>query len=120
MEKHQRDLYYLISRDGLPVTEELLCRCLWGIFRSPGEPIPWYFFHESGKGVYNNLVEETEFDWELSGYGTLIMESEGSAISFQAKHYRGIFMGLFNIEREATLLLFDPEGTKEQMVAFSN
>lgn len=120
MEKHKADLFHLLRLEGSPVTEELLCLCLWCVFRNPGEEIPWYFFHESGKGVYNNLKEEIEFDWELDESGMLTMESEGSAISFKALQYRGIFLGLFHLELQKTLLLFDSDGAKEQMIAFSN
>ena len=120
MEKHQKELFYLISREGSPLTKEIVCANLWCIFRSPGEEIPWYFFHESGKGVYFNLVEETEFDWEMTEEGKLTMESEGSAITFEGRHYREIFVGLFHFELQKTLLLFDSEGAKEQMRVFSN
>lgn len=120
MDKHREDLFNLIRLEGSPVTEEILCANLWCIFRSPGEEIPWYFFHESGKGVYNNLKEETEFDWELTDQGVLTMESEGSAITFVARHYRKIFLGFFEMKRNAHILLFDSDGAKEQMKVFSN
>ncbi len=120
MEKHKAELFELLRRDGSPATEKILCGCLWSIFRNPGEEIPWYFFHESGKGVYFNLVEETEFDWLLSEDGILTMESEGSAISFLALQYKGIFLGLFQTEMQRTILLVDSEGAQEQMLAFSN
>lgn len=119
MEKHKQDLFRLISREGSPVTEEILCANLWHIFKTPGEGATWYFFHESGEGVYNNLGEETEFDWELTESGSLTMESEGSSITFEARHYREIF-GFFEIERQVTILLFDSDGAKEQMRVFSN
>ena len=102
------------------MTEEILCANLWSIFRKEGEENPWYFFHKSGKGVYFNLIDETEFNWELSDHSVLTMTSDDSSISFEGKHYRKIFMGWFDMERQLHILLFDSAGAKEQLITFSN
>lgn len=120
MEKHQEELFFLIRKEGLPVNKEILCQKLWCIFRKPGEPIPYYYFDPSGVGIYNNLLEEIPMFWELDEIGTLYMESDGSGISFECRHYREIFLGLFLKEQNSSILLFDALGAKDQAMAYFN
>lgn len=105
---------------GIPLTKEVLSDRIWFHFNNPGDPIPYYYFHPDGLGVYNNLSEEIEIEWQLNSSGYLTIESEGSSITFLGKTYNGIFLGLFSFEHQKTILLFDSDGVKEQWSAFSN
>lgn len=120
MEKHQEELYFLIRQQGSTLTKEILCKKLWCIFRNPGQPIPYYYFDNSGVGIYNNLQEEIPMIWELDETGKLYMESDGSGISFECLHYREIFLGFFLKEQNSSILLFDALGAKDQAMAYFN
>ena len=107
-------------RNGVPLTEPVLCANIWFHFGNSGEELPYFYFHPDGQRLFKTPDQETEIFWDMSEGGKISIELDGVKTPWTGLTYKEVFFALISEISDDALLLFNSDGLNEQWQAFSN
>lgn len=120
MKQHHLDVLNLLTLKGTLISRAELVDKVWFNFDHADQDHPYFFFHDSGLGLFKSPEKEIEFYWEWMERGEIQLTMEGQTKTYTGLHYQTVFLALIPALSNEAFILFDSDKMQDQWKAFSN